>query len=151
VEAGTITSDFRNNLLQSQYNLWSMAATITDAAIQGQVRQILGESEFDSTMGKIDAAEKLRDIGQLDIADAVMAIDTGAENLITAFDSLSDKMASSLDKMGDAITDAADGLSLEDAIKAAKKANLNLDTDFQLIGDKFFVNSDIALQRINES
>lgn len=151
VEAGTITSDFRNNLLQSQYDLWSMAATITDSAIQGQVRQILGEAEFDSTMGKIDAAEKLRDIGQLDIADAVMTIDTGAENLITAFDSLSDKMASSLDKMGDAITDAADGLSLEDAIKAAKKANLNLDTDFQLIGDKFFVNSDTALQRINES
>ena len=151
VEAGTITSDLRNDLLQSQYDLWSMAATITDSAIQGQVRQILGEAEFDSTMGKIDAAEKLRDIGQLDIADAVMAIDTGAENLITAFDSLSDKMASSLDKMGDAITDAADGLSLEDAIKAAKKANLNLDTDFQLIGDKFFVNSDIALQRINES
>ena len=151
VEAGTITSNFRNDLLQSQYDLWSMAATITDSAIQGQVRQILGEAEFDSTMGKIDAAEKLRDIGQLDIADAVMAINTGAENLITAFDSLSDKMASSLDKMGDAITDAADGLSLEDAIKAAKKANLNLDTDFQLIGDKFFVNSDIALQRINES
>lgn len=151
VEAGTITSDFRNDLLQSQYDLWSMAATITDSAIQGQVRQILGEAEFDSTMGKIDAAEKLRDIGQLDIADAVMAIDTGTENLITAFDSLSDKMASSLDKMGDAITDAADGLSLEDAIKAAKKANLNLDTDFQLIDGKFFVNSDIALQRINES
>lgn len=151
VEAGTISEEHRGELLLKQKELWNAAAAITDSVLQGQVRTILSEAEYDSTIGKMEAIEKLKDLGQTNLVSIVDSIDTGAENLITAFDSLSTKMSSSLDKMGDALTDAVDGLSLEDAIKAAKKAGLNLATDFQMIGDKFYVNEGTAQERVNSS
>ena len=151
VEAGTISETQRGNLLLQQQKLWEAASAITDSVLQGQIRQILAEAEYDSTVGKMDTVEKLKDLGQTNLASMVMSIDTGAENLITAFDSLATKMSDSLDKMGDALTDAVDGLSLEDAIKAAKKAGLNLATDFQMVGDKFYVNEGTAQERINSS
>ena len=151
VEAGTISEAQRGNLLLQQQKLWEAASAITDSVLQGQIRQILAEAEYDSTVGKMDTVEKLKDLGQTNLASMVMSIDTGAENLITAFDSLATKMSDSLDKMGDALTDAVDGLSLEDAIKVAKKAGLNLATDFQMVGDKFYINDGTAQERINSS
>lgn len=151
VEAGTISEAQRGNLLLQQQKLWEAASAITDSVLQGQIRQILAEAEYDSTVGKMDTVEKLKDLGQTNLASMVMSIDTGAENLITAFDSLATKMSDSLDKMGDALTDAVDGLSLEDAIKVAKKAGLNLATDFQMVGDKFYINEGTAQERINSS
>lgn len=151
VEAGTTSETHRGDLLLKQKELWTAAAAITDSVLQGQVRTILSEAEYDSTIGKMEAIEKLKDLGQTNLISIVNDIDTGAENLITAFDSLSTKMSSSLDKIGDVLTDAVDGLSLEDTIKAAKKAGLNLATDFQMIGDKFYVNEGAAQERVNSS
>ena len=154
-EAGKLTKDAMNNRMEKLRDIWEAANEIGDAVLQGQVQSILGSTDFTSTFGKIEAVNKLEDLGYtLDngtIASQINAFDTGAENLITAYGELTNTISGSLDTISDNLLNAADGFKLEDVQKIAKKTGLDISKDFTFINDKYYANSETAFARINEA
>lgn len=156
VEANKLTAKTLNTRMGALRDIWVAAAwTITDAALQGQVQSILGSTDFTSTFGKIEAINKLEDLGYTvdnsAVAGQIDKFDTGAENLITAYGELTNTLSDSLDSISDNLLNAADGFKLEDAQKIAKKTGLDISKDFTFINDKYYANSETAIARINEA
>lgn len=144
---GTLTKEVGESQINGLIDLLNQTANLPIEQI-GQAQQILLESDLFTTLGQQEAIQKLQEAG-IDVSKInPTVISTYAENLITQYGILQDKLISNLKSTTEALENASNGTTLEEASSIAKKVGKDVTELFDFQDGKYFAKNAETLNQI---
>lgn len=139
VESQTITGEQGQAIAKAYGNLWGTIYTSVDENLQNIARNLLKDADLTSITGVMDLMSSFEEAGiNISEFDFTSIINNLSVNLITEWEALQTKIASNLDSVSEALSDASGGInSAEEAIKLANKIGVSL-SDFRVEDGKFY-------------